>query len=105
MAFGFTASSIIGETHILDSYRAMAPEFLVLINIFRNLIGMTFVFAVQPWLIHSGYGNAYIQMMAVGLIAHLTVIPMMIWGKRLRAMTAERYLRMVDASGIPREFA
>ncbi|KAE8314346.1 MFS general substrate transporter [Aspergillus transmontanensis] len=104
MAFGFTASSIIGETYILDSYRAVAPESLVLINIFRNLIGMTFVFAVQPWLIHSGYGNAYIQMMGMGLIAHLTVIPMMIWGKRLRAMTAERYLRMVDASGIRREF-
>ncbi|GAB1194358.1 hypothetical protein APSETT444_003603 [Aspergillus pseudonomiae] len=115
MAFGFTASSIIGEhipaaankrqTYILDSYRAVAPEALVLINIFRNLIGMTFVFAVQPWLIHSGYGNAYIQMMAMGLIAHLTVIPMMIWGKRLRAMTAGRYVRMVEASGIPREFA
>ncbi|KAE8369719.1 major facilitator superfamily domain-containing protein [Aspergillus caelatus] len=105
MAFGFTASSIIGETYILDSYRAVAPESLVLINIFRNLIGMTFVFAVQPWLIHSGYGNAYIQMMAMGLIAHLTVIPMMIWGKQLRAMTAGRYLRMVEASGIPREFA
>ncbi|OGM50715.1 hypothetical protein ABOM_000540 [Aspergillus bombycis] len=105
MAFGFTASSIVGETYILDSYRAVAPEALVLINIFRNLIGMTFVFAVQPWLIHSGYGNAYIQMMAMGLIAHLTVIPMMIWGKQLRAMTAGRYVRMVEASGIPREFA
>ncbi|KAE8347025.1 hypothetical protein BDV24DRAFT_147148 [Aspergillus arachidicola] len=105
MAFGFTASSIIGETYILDSYRAVAPASLVLINIFRNLIGMTFVFAVQPWLIHSGYGNAYIQMMAMGLIAHLTVIPMMIWGKRLRALTAERYLHMVEASGISREFA
>ncbi|KAB8076084.1 MFS general substrate transporter [Aspergillus leporis] len=105
MAFGFTASSIIGETYILDSYRAVAPESLVLINIFRNLIGMTFVFAVQPWLIHSGYGNAFIQMMAMGLIAHLSVIPMIIWGKQLRAMTATRYLRMVEASGIPREFA
>ncbi|KAB8234173.1 major facilitator superfamily domain-containing protein [Aspergillus alliaceus] len=105
MAFGFTASSIIGETYILDSYRAVAPESLVLINIFRNLIGMTFVFTIQPWLIHSGYGNAYIQMMVMGLVAHLTVIPMMIWGKRLRAMTAGRYLRMVEASGIPREFA
>ncbi|PLB41828.1 MFS general substrate transporter [Aspergillus candidus] len=105
MGFGFTASSIIGETYVLDSYRAVAAESLVLINIFRNLIGMAFVFAGQPWLIHSGIGPAYLQMMAMGLIAHLSVVPMMIWGKALRAMTAGRYLRMVEERGMPREFA
>lgn len=121
MAFGFTASSIIGEvrsppihdrptliheqTYALDSYRAVAAESLVLVNVFRNLIGMTFVFCIQPWLAHSGYGNAYIQMMVMGLIMHLTVIPVVIWGKRMRAMTTERYLDMVDKSGVPREFA
>lgn len=83
----------------------MAPESLVLINIFRNLIGMTFVLAIQPWLKSSGYGNAYLQMMAMCLIAHLSVIPMMIWGKNLRAMTATKYLEMLDRADIPREFA
>ncbi|OJJ29834.1 hypothetical protein ASPWEDRAFT_177572 [Aspergillus wentii DTO 134E9] len=105
MGFGFTASSIIGETYILDSYRAVAPQSLVVINIFRNLIGMTFVFCVQPWLDHSGYGNAFIQMMAMCIIAHLTVIPMIVWGKRLRITTAAWYLKMVERSGVPREFA
>lgn len=66
---------------------------------------MAFVFAGQPWLLHSGIGNAYLQMMAMGLIAHLSVVPMMIWGKALRAMTAQRYLRMVEERGMPREFA
>ncbi|KAF9895283.1 hypothetical protein FE257_000186 [Aspergillus nanangensis] len=105
MAFGFTGSSIIGETYVLDSYRAVATESLVLINVCRNLIGMGFVFGVQPWLVAEGYGNAYFQMMAMGLIAHGTVVPMMVWGKQMRGWTARRYLEMVEQRGMPREFA
>ncbi|KAF2489810.1 MFS general substrate transporter [Lophium mytilinum] len=105
MAFGFTACSIIAETYVLDSYRAVAAEALVLLNIFRNLIGMTFVFAIQPWLDHSGWGNAYVQMMALAIITHLTVIPMMMYGKKLRAGTSEKYLKMLADSGIPVTYA
>lgn len=105
MAFGFTACSIIAETYVLDSYRAVAAESLVLLNIFRNLIGMIFVFSIQPWLDHSGFSNAFLQMMAVAIITHITVIPMMIYGKGLRKGTAAAYLVMLEQSGIPATFA
>lgn len=57
----------------------------------RNAISIGIPFAISPWLAQSGAQNMFIACGFISLAITLTIVPMVIWGKRMRGATAERY--------------
>jgi peroxiredoxin len=66
----------------------------------RNAISIGIPFAVQPWILHSGLQNMFIISGFVCLAISGLIIPMIIYGKRIRAIWAEKYRRFAGDSGV-----
>lgn len=77
----------------MDSYSGVASEALVLMLFVRNLFGMGFTFAIQPWLNINGLKDASIIMAIICLVSNLSFSGMLWFGKGLRRSTAGRYAR------------
>ncbi|KAH1621679.1 hypothetical protein KXX21_007764 [Aspergillus fumigatus] len=84
--FGFGLGSI-GDAAlalVIDSYRDVWP-FL------RNAISIGIPFAISPWLEGSGAQNMFLTCGFVSLAVTLTIIPMVLYGRKMRMLTAARY--------------
>ncbi|KAK9546557.1 hypothetical protein V6Z88_009511 [Aspergillus fumigatus] len=84
--FGFGLGSI-GDAAlalVIDSYRDVWP-FL------RNAISIGIPFAISPWLERSGAQNMFLTCGFVSLAVTLTIIPMVLYGRKMRMLTAARY--------------
>ena len=62
IGFGFlsialTASANIGMTYVMDSYYAIAPECLLLVNGLKNVVAFGFAYAAIPWSQSQGYAR------------------------------------------------
>lgn len=56
-------------------------------------------FAVIPWMERSGLKNMFITCGFVSLAISGLILPMIIYGKRLRIRLAPRYRRFADMQG------
>jgi len=63
----------------------------------RNAIAIGIPFAVQPWIQRSGLQNMFITCGFLCLAISGLIIPMIIYGKRIRAAWADKYRRFADA--------
>ncbi|GLB04490.1 hypothetical protein AtubIFM57258_010458 [Aspergillus tubingensis] len=91
--FGFGLGSISDAslTLVIDSYRDVTGDAFTGVAFMRNAISIGIPFAISPWLDRSGAQNMFIACGFISLAITLTIIPMVIWGKRMRRATAERY--------------
>ncbi|XRM47097.1 hypothetical protein ABZX51_010098 [Aspergillus tubingensis] len=91
--FGFGLGSISDAslTLVIDSYRDITGDAFTGVAFMRNAISIGIPFAISPWLDRSGAQNMFIACGFISLAITLTIIPMVIWGKRMRRATAERY--------------
>ena len=96
IGFGIGSGGAIAITYAIDCYPRIASESLVLMLFVRNLLGTGFTFAIQPWLNVDGLKNTSIIMAMMCLVANMSFLIMTVWGKRMRKMTAGRYLRMAE---------
>lgn len=64
---------------------------LVAVAFVRNALSMSIVFALTPWINALGYRNMFLSAGFFALGFNLLVVPMIIYGKRLRVMCAKRY--------------
>ncbi|KIW36473.1 uncharacterized protein PV06_11288 [Exophiala oligosperma] len=90
-SFAYTAQSEIAMAYVVDCYRPIAVESFVGVIVIRNLLGFAWTYAVTPWLAASGVKIISITTAAITIAVYLTVIPMMVWGKRMRMWTSSRY--------------
>jgi hypothetical protein len=60
----------------------------------RNLFAVVILFALTPWTTKMGVQNVSIIMAAVCFAILLIPIPLLLWGKKMRIATANRYRRM-----------
>lgn len=67
---------------------------LVAVTFVRNVFATVIVFALTPWINAIGLYNMFICVACLSVAINLLAVPMMIWGKRARAMTAVSYKRM-----------
>ncbi|KAL2072383.1 hypothetical protein VTL71DRAFT_11726 [Oculimacula yallundae] len=88
IAFGIGSGGAIAITYAVDCYTLVASEALVLMLFVRNLFGMGFTFAIQPWLAADGLKATSIIMSMICLVSNLSFLGMVFFGKRMRKWTA-----------------
>ncbi|KAL4777261.1 major facilitator superfamily domain-containing protein [Aspergillus nidulans var. acristatus] len=81
LVFGIGLARIIGDA-------------LVGVAFVRNGLATVFVFALTPWIEASGLINMFIAVACIATAMTLTMVPMIVFGKRLRVWTEVRYRRM-----------
>ncbi|KAH7323642.1 serine/threonine kinase 16 [Rhexocercosporidium sp. MPI-PUGE-AT-0058] len=93
--FGFALASVsnLSLVYLYDSYLDILGGTLVAVTVVRNGLATVIVFAFSPWVAGMGYRNTFILCAVLALIAMLTVIPMIIWGKTFRTKFADKYRR------------
>jgi len=77
----------------VDSFKKIPGESLVSLVRVRNTMTFAFSYAITPWIHSSGLQNTFI---AVGIIARVSgfvFLPVIRYGKSLRAKAAMRYWR------------
>ena len=82
-------------TYVIDAYPEVTGDGLVAVTFVRNMISTIVVFASTAWL-EIGFRNCFISIACLAIFFNAWVIPMIIYGKRLRAWTAGRYRRLAE---------
>ncbi|KAL2064573.1 hypothetical protein VTL71DRAFT_3710 [Oculimacula yallundae] len=95
-AFGLGANGDITFTFVLDTYKELTAEAFVGIAFIRNAISIAIPFSMVPWLKKMGLSNMFILCGVLSFVVALLFVPMIIWGKRIRAALAPRYWRLVE---------
>ncbi|PFH60570.1 hypothetical protein XA68_10737 [Ophiocordyceps unilateralis] len=96
-SFGFSSTADLVLTVIIDAYPDIISQSFVVIAFFRNIIGMAGVLSLTPWRQSMGTVHMFIVIAVLSLVVNGFALPLVIWGKRLRAKTAPRYYRMASA--------
>ncbi|KAL2787798.1 major facilitator superfamily domain-containing protein [Aspergillus keveii] len=93
--FGLGSVSDAALTLVIDSYRDITGDAFTGVAFLRNAISIGIPFAITPWMQRSGPQNMFIACGFISLAITLTIIPMIVYGKKIRAATAMRYRTMV----------
>ncbi|ODV79883.1 putative ion transporter [Suhomyces tanzawaensis NRRL Y-17324] len=96
LGFAMSSSGAICLAYAVDSYERVASEGLVLMLFTRNMIGMVFTFAFQPWLQRCGFNLTTWLLFMMSLVINGTFILMIIYGKRFRRWSAAWYDKVAD---------
>ncbi|KAL4994091.1 hypothetical protein BDV10DRAFT_189364 [Aspergillus recurvatus] len=86
-------------TLVVDSYRDITGDAFTGVAFLRNSICIGIPFAISPWLQRSGAQNMFISCGFISLAVTLTIIPMILYGKKMRMVTAGRYRVMAAKQG------
>lgn len=57
----------------------------------RNVFAVVILFALTPWITAMGLINVHIIVAVMIFLIQLLAVPFLIWGKRFRVATAQRY--------------
>lgn len=99
LGFGMGAAGALTITYALDCYPEMQSEGLVLMLFLRNMIGMGFTFAIQPWLDTDGLVETTWLMFLICVVFNFSCLIFIMWGKVIRKKTKNIYLKYADQSG------
>jgi len=66
---------------------------MVIVTFVRNMVSMAMVFAISPWIAGMGVYNMFVLLGVLTIAVNATYIPMMIYGKRLRKLSAQNYAK------------
>ncbi|KAL4972623.1 major facilitator superfamily domain-containing protein [Aspergillus desertorum] len=94
--FGFGLGSISDAalTLVIHSYRDITGDAFTGVAFLRNAVSIGIPFAISPWLQRSGARGAqdmFITCDFISLAVTLTIIPIVLFGKKMRMVTANRY--------------
>ncbi|KAF6065080.1 Major Facilitator Superfamily protein [Candida albicans] len=99
LGFAMAASGTLCLTYgAFDCYHKLAGESVVLILFIRNMFGMIFCFACQPWIDNSGVFWTTITMCILSIVINGGFAILLVWGKTFRKWTAEPYERYSDSN-------
>jgi hypothetical protein len=73
---------------VIDSYYPVAFEALLLVNGLKNIFAFGFSYGVVPWITRSGFQGAFGEMIAVQTGVMLFAVPLFLYGKKLRHISA-----------------
>lgn len=93
-SFGMGALGDATFTFCIDSYRELTGEAFVMISFWRNVVSIGIPFAIAPWE-QMGVGNMHIVLGVIQFALTVTFIPMIYWGKKLRAKSGPYYYELV----------
>lgn len=62
----------------------------------RNVFSVVVLFALTPWINGMGVRNLHVLIAILCFVILLLPVPLLIWGKKARVATAERYTKMAS---------
>ena len=96
LAFQNACGASITVTYLVDSYREVAGDALTTLIIVRNLMSFAVSYGINPWNEGMGTKRAFGLAAGVGFVASLAWVVMLVYGKRCRVASRERYWRLVE---------
>jgi hypothetical protein len=87
-AVGLTALPVTTMTYVSDCYLPVNMDAFLLINGLKNIVAFGFLYGVVPWVEEVGYIDCFGTQAGVYELIILLVIPLILFGKRLRHITA-----------------
>ncbi|PSN59651.1 major facilitator superfamily transporter [Corynespora cassiicola Philippines] len=95
IGFGYGCAGDLSLSYLADSFPDMVLEGMVGVAVINNTLAMVFTFIASPW-INSGMENCFIVLGVLGLIVMGLSLPMIIFGKRTRRWSRDRYMSFVE---------
>ncbi|KAJ9210205.1 hypothetical protein DTO166G4_8217 [Paecilomyces variotii] len=95
IGFGWGCTGDLSMAYLMDAYPEMVLEGMVGVSVINNSIACILTFTTQYWLDAQGTRNTFIEIAALDFFFVMMTIPMMIWGKKCRIWTRERYLDFI----------
>ncbi|OAL30812.1 hypothetical protein AYO22_01432 [Fonsecaea multimorphosa] len=89
--FGFVIIGDAALAYVTDCYQDIVGDALVAVVFVRNGLSLVIMFSLSPWRSALGLQNLFVSLAMIALAIFLVPIPLMIWGKKARVKTAERY--------------
>ena len=83
--------------YLIDSFRDIAGDGLGTCIIIRNTMGFAIGYGITPWVGALGLQDCFISVAAVSLAICAVYLPVIFFGKRLRAVNRDGYWREVKA--------
>lgn len=96
LGFSMSSTGAICLTYAIDCYHEMASEAMVLMLFIRNMIGMVFTLVFQYWLDRCGLTLLTWLLFMMAVIINGSFILLVIFGKRIRRYTKDRYFKISD---------
>ena len=96
MGFAMSSTGGICLVYAVECYDKLASESLVLILFIRNMIGMGFSFAINPWIAAQGMKKTTYAMFALSVAVNGSYIFMVWKGKAIRRWSRARYEKITD---------
>ncbi|PGH28274.1 hypothetical protein AJ80_00165 [Polytolypa hystricis UAMH7299] len=100
MTFGCVTGGAIAVSYNVDCFKEMGGESTVSVMMIRNTIGFGFSYAITPWYTNMGLQNCFITAAMVSIVCTMTFLLMVKYGKTLRRMSTEKYLRYISSVGV-----
>ncbi|OCK77932.1 MFS general substrate transporter [Lepidopterella palustris CBS 459.81] len=101
--FSFNALGDMNLTYLTDCYKEVVGDSLVAVAFVRNAFATVIVCALTSWINGLGLHNMFTSAGCIALLLSLTTLPMIIWGKKARIITAQTYKKMAARQFNPRE--
>ncbi|RYO95108.1 hypothetical protein DL766_010232 [Monosporascus sp. MC13-8B] len=95
VALGIVCAGSIALAYAVDCFKEIAGESMITIIIIRNTIGFAFNYAIDPWINTIGLQSCFISAAFISLMCTGSFILMIIFGKKLRRLSARKYWEYV----------
>lgn len=94
IGFGYGCAGDLSITYLADSYPDMILEGMVGVAVINNTMAMIFTFVASYWL-DTGLRDCFIELGVLSLVILMLSLPMIMFGKRSRQWTRERYVNFL----------
>ncbi|PTB71728.1 MFS general substrate transporter [Trichoderma longibrachiatum ATCC 18648] len=95
IGFGYGCAGDLSLTYLADCYPDMVLEGMVGVAVINNTLAMIFTFVASYWL-DTGVMDTFIELGVLGFVILMLSLPMIVWGKRARRWTKQRYLAFLE---------
>ncbi|TQW01022.1 hypothetical protein V2A60_002039 [Cordyceps javanica] len=90
-AFGLSVCQETSLTYITDCYHNMIGDAMVGIVFFRNALAVVLWMGIMPRIGANGTNTVFVTTSIAAAIVMLIPVPLLIWGRRGRMLTASKY--------------
>ncbi|KAK0813944.1 hypothetical protein LTR75_004399 [Friedmanniomyces endolithicus] len=97
--FGSAVNGGASLTYLQDCYAEVIGDALVSVTFVRNGLAAVVVFALTPWINSLGLYNTFVCASVLAWAVYLLTLPMLIWGRKWRVLTAASYRQHLARSG------
>jgi hypothetical protein len=90
-----TAGVTLSVSYLVDSFRDISGDGLASIILVRNTMSFAIGYGITPWIESLGLRDCFLSVAFVGMAICAVFLPVIIWGKSLRARKRDSYWREV----------